>query len=194
MTQPEQEAREMLAVKALSSDVEDARVLRLHFKEPVTGQDRSDILRAINAFARPTAGIDREERAIVCDFLASLTGGGENAVNTLSINHDELAALVKRSRAILALFPTSAKTAPVATAAKTGERGAVIEECARIAADRATLLSLRVDDLVRIRAAKRWILAIREAANHALNIERDIRALSQPLPDAPIVGEKEPKL
>ena len=46
---------------------------------------------------------DREARDIVRDFVISLTSNGKNRGSTLTINHDELCALVKRSVAILAL-------------------------------------------------------------------------------------------
>jgi len=49
----------------------------------------------------PNPNPSPELRALVQSFLISLTGGGRNAANTLSINHDELAKLVKDAEAAL---------------------------------------------------------------------------------------------
>jgi hypothetical protein len=42
------------------------------------------------------------ERALLQKFVASLTGGGKNARNLISVEHDRLAELVARSQRVLA--------------------------------------------------------------------------------------------
>jgi hypothetical protein len=52
-----------------------------------------------------------------------------------------------------------------------------VEAAAKVCAEWSTMLSMRVDDLIRIRAPQRTVKAIREAANQVLNVEAAIRKL-----------------
>jgi hypothetical protein len=51
--------------------------------------------------ATPAAVKGGEERELLAQFVAELTNAGRNAPQMLSINHDCLAALVKKARATL---------------------------------------------------------------------------------------------
>jgi hypothetical protein len=57
--------RARLDVTGLSSDVSDNRVLRIHFRNPVTEDDRRAVLKAINLENRASqpGGVDQDSRA-----------------------------------------------------------------------------------------------------------------------------------
>lgn len=68
----------------------------------------------------PTPNPSPELRALVQAFLISLTGGGRNAVNTLSINHDGLAKLVKDAERSLSQTPPAPPLSTDVQSAATG--------------------------------------------------------------------------
>lgn len=186
MTQPEQEAREMLAAcpcgRAATFLPDDSYgscqagcncEAEPYIARPI-GQE-AECIAAWNAFAaRPTAGIDH--KALIAELTAQawkeepgqtmhLTASFR-AAYALTLADVRIAELESVKRGDIGMAITEAEAA-----AKTGERGAVIEECARVC-----------DQLFQ-RATHSDIEAFAYQA-----AAKAIRALSQPLPDAPIVG------
>ena len=70
-------------------------------------------------------------------------------------------------------------------------RKEAIEEAAKMAEDAATDVAIRIDGMVRIRAAKRRIMAQQELRNGLLNLTAAIRALSDPPVLDEVVGTGE---
>lgn len=150
----------------------------------------AECIAAWNAFAaRPTAGIDRATLARAMN-PALFDAAPEVAHQAAS----PIIAEVAQRRAMTVAGEVLERLA-LPTPAKTGERGAVIEECARVGSEAAyeamwerqyfngvnrqnrDKLKLEMDP-----AIDRSCQRVAEAVDFA------IRALSQPLPDAPIVG------
>jgi hypothetical protein len=133
----------------------------------------AECIAAWNAFAaRPTAGIDRATlaRAMNPALFDAAPEVAHQAASPIIVE-------VAQRRAMTVAGEVLERLA-LPTAAKTGERGAVIEEC-----------------LAAVRAVVRQQDADHGAANSggAEAALEAIRALSQPLPDAPIVGGEEGK-
>jgi hypothetical protein len=178
MTQPEQEAREMLAR-------EYERGVTVHGVLDQGMVPVSIAIKAMCAFAaRPTAGIDREAVARLIDpkaFEMAVTAseqptGSKFGADLCRQSDVRIRDAFAKADAILALLPTPAKT---------GERGAVIEECARVADAEAAIMLGNEQDKKHSRALQ---ASCRMSRATAEGIARAIRALSQPLPDAPRWG------
>jgi hypothetical protein len=179
MTQPEQEAREVLELGRFADYAtrDLAAQCRMQARENLDPEYSQFMAAVADRLSRPTAGIDREAVAKIIREHHAVEYGEDGTWSGTARHIGDY----KAADAILALLPA---------AAKTGERGAVIEECAAIFED-AISKSYPTPANKRDQCAhgkygwEECITCYDEALTEAV---AKVRALSQPLPDAPIVS------